>query len=145
MSRTTAVTRASIDSTTEKIVETARRNNLEGELTGALLGNENWFVQVLEGPSKRLHSTLNRILADERHHDVFIFEVVVTPARTFERWEMYYSSLDNVNPVVVWNCVEHFKKRSLLGGSLAIGMLAGASSQCAPNMPQVEGVRVDGR
>jgi hypothetical protein len=145
MSRTTAITRGSVADATAQIVQSARRNNRQDGLTGALLGNETWFVQVLEGPSRRLHSTLNRILADERHHDVFIFEVVVAPARIFGLWDMYYSSLDDVDLGVVWDCVEHFRTRSWLGGSIAHGMLAGATSQCGPHLPQVETARAHTR
>jgi hypothetical protein len=129
MSRPTAAEPPSFYSDQSAILATARANNIRDGLTGALLGNPDWFVQVLEGPSQKLSITLNQILADSRHRDVLIFEVAVAKDRMFENWSMHYSSLDDVEPQSVWDCVDSFRKGSILGGRSAIHALTLASER----------------
>jgi hypothetical protein len=83
-----------------------------------------------------LTTTLNKILADRRHKDLFIFEIAVASERMFENWSMHYSSLDEVEPQMVWNCVESFRKGSMSGGRTAIHAMTLASERSTSQMAQ---------
>jgi hypothetical protein len=136
MSRPTAGSPGSFQSERNDIVSKARQNNIRDGLTGALLGNEDWFVQVLEGKFEKLTKTMNSILVDRRHKDVFIFEIAVAKERMFENWSMHYSSLDEVEPQMVWDCVDSFRKGSILGGRSAIHALTLASERSTSQVAQ---------
>jgi 2-keto-3-deoxy-galactonokinase len=71
MSQPTIESRRDFQVATAAILEQSRANNLRHDLSGVLVGNEKWFVQVLEGPYQPLHGVLNKILADTRHHESF--------------------------------------------------------------------------
>jgi hypothetical protein len=131
MSRPTIVAQDDFQATTADILEKSRANNVRHGLSGVLVGNENWFVQVLEGPYQPLHEVLNRILVDTRHHDVHLFEVAVVPSRLFGTWSMLYSPLDHLDPASVWACVDHFKRRSPAGAEAAIRLLTDAARKAA--------------
>jgi hypothetical protein len=49
------------------IEETSRKNNTRDNMTGMLLFNDRFFVQVIEGPRLQVTNALARIFADERH------------------------------------------------------------------------------
>ena len=129
MSRPTAKCLLDFYSDRSAILEKARAENIRNGLTGSLLGNQDWFVQVLEGPSQNLMATLNGILMDRRHTDLMMFEIAVVKERMFENWSMHYSSLDEVEPAMVWNCVDSFRKGSISGGRSAVHMLTQAADR----------------
>jgi hypothetical protein len=70
------------------ILATARRRNPHANVTGAMLFNEDWFVQLLEGEEANVRATFDRIAADPRHEDVELLVDVVVPARQFPDWSM---------------------------------------------------------
>lgn len=72
----------------DKMLATARRRNPQANVTGALLFNEDWFVQLLEGEYDDVHSTFNRIALDPRHEAVELLVDKVAPARLFPEWSM---------------------------------------------------------
>lgn len=53
-----------------KILGAACANNERDQLTGFLLFDRDWFIQVLEGETHRVRATFNRIQRDPRHSDV---------------------------------------------------------------------------
>lgn len=85
------------------------RNQAEG-LTGALLAGPDWFIQVLEGESAALMAALDRINRDPRHEDLRIFELTAAPARLFGEWSMHLGRLEDVEPDLLWRCVEGFRR-----------------------------------
>jgi hypothetical protein len=72
----------------DKILATARRRNPDANVTGAMLFNEDWFVQLLEGDEADVRSTYDRIAADPRHEDVELLVEGATPSRQFPDWSM---------------------------------------------------------
>jgi hypothetical protein len=70
------------------IMETANYNNKRDSITGALLFDTLWFVQILEGERETVSATLRRIIADERHSDVTIMDARPIEARQFGEWWM---------------------------------------------------------
>ena len=74
----------------DRILATARRRNAEVSVTGAMLFNEDWFVQLLEGDKGAVHATFDRIAADTRHEEVEILFDRSTADRRFPEWSMAF-------------------------------------------------------
>ena len=66
----------------------ARGNNRELGVTGALLVTDGHFVQTLEGDEATVRALYDRIEKDSRHDEVTLLEADGVPDRVFSRWEM---------------------------------------------------------
>ena len=62
------------------------------KLSGALLHDDMWFIQVLEGEPASVNSTFARILKDPRHANLSIVSKAMVPARLFGNWSMGFAS-----------------------------------------------------
>lgn len=71
-----------------KIFDLSRTNNGRQGVTGALLYNEGFFAQVLEGPQEAIETTFERIQQDERHNQITVLECSATGSRQFPEWSM---------------------------------------------------------
>jgi FAD-dependent sensor of blue light len=58
-------------------------NNRRDDVTGALIHDDKWFAQALEGPETKVSATFERILRDARHSDVRLIKMQPVPARRF--------------------------------------------------------------
>ena len=74
------------------IIEACRRNNPPLGVTGALLFNQTYFAQVLEGDRKAVTETFCRIANDPRHTDLVILEARPIERRRFADWSMGFVS-----------------------------------------------------
>jgi hypothetical protein len=74
----------------DSILATARRRNAEVSVTGAMLFNEDWFVQLLEGNEADVRATFDRIAVDTRHDEVQILFDSTTSTRHFPEWSMAF-------------------------------------------------------
>ena len=88
--------------TIAEISEISSVNNARDHISGALLYMEGEFLQVLEGEEKVLMKTYQRIDADERHGAANLLYYGPVGSRTFQNWDMKYSSVD----------IEKFKQRT---------------------------------
>lgn len=79
------------------IVNAANSNNCKNEITGALIADTNWFVQILEGERDAVWSTFKRIEKDDRHSGVTPIEMVVAPDRYFGNWWMTFTERSAAN------------------------------------------------
>ena len=70
------------------IMAASRRNNAAAAITGALIFDDGWFLQVLEGDRRAIWRTFDRIAADERHGDALLVEMVDVGTRLFGQWWM---------------------------------------------------------
>ncbi len=76
------------ESTLNSILMDARRNNLQNDVTGALICRADAYLQLIEGPEAAIRGTYARIASDNRHVDVnFLFGEPVTD-RLFPGWAM---------------------------------------------------------
>lgn len=66
----------------------ARSSNKRSGVTGALLLNEAWFVQALEGDEAVVRALYDRITLDPRHDGVELLQAGEVPGRVFARWAM---------------------------------------------------------
>ncbi len=72
----------------ERIFELSRANNGRQGVTGALLYNDGFFAQVLEGPQAAIETTFERIQQDERHAQITVLECSAAGSRDFPEWSM---------------------------------------------------------
>lgn len=66
----------------------ARRCNARDDITGALIVRQDIYLQLLEGPSKSVEATYQRIRQDDRHTDVRAVRRMDTTKRLFADWAM---------------------------------------------------------
>jgi hypothetical protein len=77
------------------ILKTAKGNNETIDVTGSLFYNGGWFLQVLEGPLATLNSLYKKIEKDPRHKNSRILYNQPAKFRTFTRWSMNMTNLDD--------------------------------------------------
>lgn len=77
------------------IQETAKTNNGPLDVTGSLFYNGGWFLQVLEGPASTLAKLYKKIELDPRHKNSRVLYNEPASFRTFPRWNMNMTNLDD--------------------------------------------------
>ena len=70
------------------IMDVSNRNNERDSITGALLFDTLWFIQILEGEREAVSATLRRISGDARHDAVTIMDARPVEQRLFGTWWM---------------------------------------------------------
>jgi len=73
----------------------ARANNELIDVTGSLFYNGGWFLQVLEGPAATLSTLYKKIELDPRHKNSRVLYNEPATFRTFPRWNMNMTNLDD--------------------------------------------------
>jgi hypothetical protein len=68
------------------ILRTSRARNGEEAVTGCLVAEGGWYLQILEGDRKRIFDTYLRILKDPRHRDPLLVELRDIDQRSFPDW-----------------------------------------------------------
>lgn len=71
-----------------EILSASQRNNSRDGITGFLIFDKTWFVQILEGERAKVSKTYTRIARDERHSAATIVNARDVPARLFPDWTM---------------------------------------------------------
>jgi hypothetical protein len=77
------------------IQEKAKTNNAPLDVTGSLFYNGGWFLQVLEGPASTLDKLYKKIELDPRHKNSRILYNEPASFRTFPRWSMNMTNLND--------------------------------------------------
>jgi hypothetical protein len=77
------------------IQKIARTNNEPMDVTGSLFYNGGWFLQVLEGPLATLDKLYHKIEKDTRHKNSRILYNEPASFRTFPRWSMNMTNLED--------------------------------------------------
>ena len=77
------------------IQKKARSNNAPIDVTGSLFYNGGWFLQVLEGPAATLAKLYAKIELDPRHKNSRVLYNEPATFRTFPRWNMNMTNLDD--------------------------------------------------
>lgn len=73
----------------------ARTNNELIDVTGSLFYNGGWFLQVLEGPAATLSKLYKKIELDPRHKNSRVLYNESSTFRTFARWNMNMTNLED--------------------------------------------------
>jgi hypothetical protein len=71
-----------------EILATSVANNLRDCITGALICDDRWFVQALEGGENKVSAAFERILRDQRHRDVSLVTMQAVAERRFPNFAM---------------------------------------------------------
>jgi len=77
------------------IHKTAKSNNELIDVTGSLFYNGGWFLQVLEGPIETINKLFHKIEKDSRHKNSRILYNEPAKFRTFTRWSMNMTNLED--------------------------------------------------
>jgi Sensors of blue-light using FAD len=75
----------------KRILNSSIRNNVAAGITGGLLFNRNYFVQVLEGERSGLSPIFTHISVDPRHQDVVLVDQKPVNRRVFGAWSMGFA------------------------------------------------------
>ena len=70
------------------ILKVSQANNQRDGLTGFLIFDKTWFVQILEGERKAVTAAYDRIAKDTRHGRVQTLDVRMIQMRDFGQWTM---------------------------------------------------------
>ncbi|WP_297797916.1 BLUF domain-containing protein [uncultured Eudoraea sp.] len=74
----------------EDIITQAKKFNSAHEISGCLIYNKGYFLQVLEGEKQLVTSLINSIKLDDRHDHFTILSEGETNERTFKEWSMAF-------------------------------------------------------
>jgi hypothetical protein len=81
----------------DSILESSRKHNPQGGITGILCHGGDVFLQVLEGGRDAVNALYNQIARDPRHQDVVILHYEEVTERRFAGWTMGQVNLAKVN------------------------------------------------
>ncbi|MDH6186909.1 hypothetical protein H4V98_004357 [Polaromonas sp. CG_23.6] len=73
----------------------SKANNELIDVTGSLFYNGGWFLQVLEGPAATLNALFHKIEKDSRHKNSRLLYSEPAKFRTFTRWGMNMTNLED--------------------------------------------------
>jgi Sensors of blue-light using FAD len=71
-----------------KILKQAQSHNQAHDITGALLFNTRFFLQLLEGPEQAVDQLYQRIQADSRHHNIRLIGRAPLVNQRLMQWSM---------------------------------------------------------
>lgn len=83
----------------ESILDAAQRNNTHLGLTGALVFDHRFFVQLLEGSRGTVTDMFLKISKDPRHADIRLISVEETSMRRFPLWVMHHAAMRGRGPL----------------------------------------------
>lgn len=75
----------------KEIMNVSNLNNPSAGITGALVFNDQYFAQILEGDRKSVTSTFCRIATDNRHNEIVILDAHPAEHRLFDGWAMAFA------------------------------------------------------
>jgi hypothetical protein len=74
----------------EDILKTARLRNEVRDLTGLLVFDHQYFLQVIEGQRAMVSLLLGKLFADSRHRELTVLEFDEIAQRSFADWSMSF-------------------------------------------------------
>jgi hypothetical protein len=76
----------------KQILASSIKNNVRFAVTGGLVFNRNYFMQVLEGGRSNVTKVFSTISVDLRHDQIELVEVKDVRERLFAAWSMGFAS-----------------------------------------------------
>jgi hypothetical protein len=70
------------------ILSASQRNNRREAITGYLIYDKRWFLQILEGQRARIFATYERLQHDVRHGGLTLMKTGPVLQRAFPTWDM---------------------------------------------------------
>jgi hypothetical protein len=87
--------RGSLSEQLGSILEVSQSNNERDGISGALMFDDLWFIQALEGDRDAVWKSVDRIRGDGRHRQLTIVNAQDIESRSFERWSMTLITRNN--------------------------------------------------
>lgn len=88
--------------TVQQIIESSRRRNPQGGITGLLVFGSGIFFQWLEGPRENVLALMTMLKTDRRHHTVVqLASGEEVRERLFPDWDMELVGADSIRDVLV--------------------------------------------
>jgi len=94
----------------EDIIAEANQFNAPNHITGCLIYNSGFFLQILEGEKQQVMTLINKIRMDDRNDHLTILAEGQTNFRTFKEWAMAFYH----NPVNTQLSKEELKVKEYL-------------------------------
>lgn len=116
--------RAFADDDIDSIIGASQRNNQKLKITGILICNGNFFIQLLEGRKDQVMHAFNRISVDPRHFRVRTILTADSEKRLFPEWAMGLvrepteSTMNQILPHLHSQIREHDEVRKKIGAAL---------------------------
>lgn len=85
----------------QDILAVARKRNTLAGLTGMLVFDHRYFMQVLEGDRNHLKRLLPKLMQDRRHTDFSLISFRTTAKRQFSGWSMGFVAAHALNRAVL--------------------------------------------
>jgi len=86
---------------TEDILRVARSRNGTRDLTGLLVLNRQFFLQLIEGDREHVNQLLCKLVADPRHTDFHMISFKRIEQRSFAQWGMGFVAANALNKSVL--------------------------------------------
>ena len=83
--------------TLNKILNEARINNQRHGVSGVLLFNANYFLQIIEGARPVINQLLTNLINDDRHQEIEVVHCGEINKREWGDWSMAYASPSKSN------------------------------------------------
>ena len=88
-----------IDDVIEKILEKAKKRNVEHGITGLLFYHQGRFLQIIEGSKDSLNDLMTKLESDPRHTNVERLVDEEIKVRSFDNWNMDSFNLSSQEPL----------------------------------------------
>ncbi len=72
----------------ERILQTSIENNHRDGITGLLVYNDSYFMQLLDGPAPAVNHLYTKLVNDERHYDLRLNHYAILQEPRFSDWSM---------------------------------------------------------
>ncbi len=79
------------------ILESSEKHNAINEITGLLIYQDVYFIQLLEGNETKVVETMSRIIKDRRHNHLQVILESKSNQRIFSDWSMAFCDADTAN------------------------------------------------
>ncbi len=89
------------ESTTQSILDSARKYNAANGITGVLCYGGGLYLQAIEGGRMQVNKLYNHIVCDQRHEDVVLLVYQEITERRFGGWTMGQVNLAKLNNSIV--------------------------------------------
>ena len=88
-------------STTQSILDSARKHNAANGITGVLCYGGGLYLQAIEGGRMQVNKLYSHIVCDQRHTDVVLLVYQEITERRFGGWTMGQVNLTKLNTSIV--------------------------------------------
>ena len=78
-----------------RILAQSRRNNDRNGITGALVINDEYFLQSIEGSRPVINGLLRKLVKDDRHFSLQVIECSEVEERLWNKWSMKHLTLSD--------------------------------------------------